>query len=125
MPDQGKKRMTLLGVGVKFAFLSILYTWIVFTSHFRWMSHLGFPLPRIVSQVIGMILLIVGIPVYLIAGRSIRSYFKKGELATKGIYAYIRHPIYGSWICFIMPGIVLFMDSLIGLTIPVFMLFSP
>jgi protein-S-isoprenylcysteine O-methyltransferase Ste14 len=42
-------------------------------------------------------------------------------LATKGVYAYFRHPIYGSWIVFIIPGIVLIVNSLIGLTIPVFM----
>jgi protein-S-isoprenylcysteine O-methyltransferase Ste14 len=85
------------------------------------MSDLGIPLPRIFSQVLGISLLIVGVPLYLIAGITIRIYFEAGKLATKGIYGYIRHPIYGSWICFIMPGIVLLADSLIGLTIPLFM----
>ena len=113
--------MTFLGVGLKFAILSIIFGVPVLYSHFVWMPHLTIPLPRILSQIVGILLLIIGVPIYLTAGITIRRYFDKGELAVKGIYGYIRHPIYGSWIVFIMPGIVLLINSLIGLTIPVFM----
>lgn len=116
-----KKQMTLIGVGLKFAIISIFFTAIIFTVHFLWISHITIPLPRIVAQVFGILLLIIGVPIYLISGLTIRKYFHDGELATKGIYAYFRHPIYGSWIVFIIPGIVLLINFLIGLTVPVFM----
>lgn len=121
MPKTKKKQMTLLGVGLKFAIISVLFSAIILTVHFLWMSHITFPIPRIVTQVLGVILLIIGIPIYLISGLSIHKYFHDSQLATKGIYGYFRHPIYGSWIVFIIPGAVLLINSLIGLTVPVFM----
>lgn len=121
MSKHGKNRMTFLGVGLKFAMISIIYTTLVLYSHFLWLSHLTVPIPRVLSQIFGIFLLMIGVPIYLISGLSIHKYFNEGKLATKGIYGYIRHPIYGSWIVFIIPGIVLLLNSLIGLTIPIFM----
>lgn len=113
--------MTVLGVGLKFAIISIFFAVIIFAVHFLWMSHITIPIPRIVTQVLGILLVIIGVPIYLVSGLSIHKYFHNGQLATKGIYGYFRHPIYGSWIVFIVPGIVLLINSLIGLTVPVFM----
>lgn len=121
MSKTKKKQMTVLGVGLKFAIISIFFAAIIFAVHFLWMSHLTIPIPRIVTQVLGILLVIIGVPVYLISGLSIHRYFYDGQLATKGIYGYFRHPIYGAWIVFIVPGIVLLINSLIGLTVPVFM----
>ena len=45
------------------------------------------------------------------------------ELVTDGIYRCCRHPLYASWVVFIVPGIVFLVNSWIGLTIPIFMYF--
>ena len=116
-----KKQKTLLGVGLKFALISVVYTFIIINLHFIWTPHLSFPIPRLLTLVLGVLLLIIGTPVYLTAGLTIHKYFHEGKLATTGIYAYFRHPIYGAWIVFITPGIVLLLNSLIGLSIPIFM----
>ena len=121
MPKKDKNQMTLLGVGLKFALISVVYTFIIINLHFMWAPHLSFPIPRVLTLVLGVLLLIIGTPIYLTAGLTIHKYFHDGKLATTGIYAYFRHPIYGAWIVFIMPGIVLLLNSLIGLSIPVFM----
>jgi len=121
MLKRRKKRMTLIGVGLSFAILSSIYTAVIFTLHFLWTSHLSVPMPRAFTLIFGILLLLVGIPTYLISGLTIHRYFNEDKLATNGIYAYFRHPIYGSWIVFIIPGIVLIINSLIGLTIPIFM----
>ena len=113
--------MTLIGVGLKFALISIIYTFIIINIHVTWTHHLFIPIPRIFTLVIGILLLIIGIPIYLTSGLTIHKYFNDGKLATQGIYGYFRHPIYASWIVFIMPGTVLLFDSLIGLSIPFFM----
>ena len=113
--------MTLLGVGLKFALISVGYTFIIINLHFMWTPHLSFPIPRLLTLILGVFLLIIGTPIYLTAGLTIHKYFHGGKLATTGIYAYFRHPIYGAWIVFIMPGIVLLLNSLIGLSIPIFM----
>ena len=113
--------MTLIGVGLKFALISAIYTFLMINIHFMWTPHLSIPLPRAITMVLGVLLLITGIPVYVVSGLSIHKYFREGQLVTKGIYAYSRHPLYGSWIVFIVPGSVLLLNSLIGLSIPVFM----
>lgn len=116
-----KKQMTLLGIGLRFLVISSIYTGAIFTFHFLWLPHLAIPLPRVFTQILGILLLIIGIPIYLTSGLTIHKYFNQNKLATTGIYAFFRHPIYGSWIVFIIPGIVLLINSLIGLTIPIFM----
>jgi len=121
MSKKMNKQMSFIGVGLKFAIISIFFTSIIFAAHFLWMSQLSIFIPRIASQVLGILLLIIGVPIYLISGLTIHKYFHDGQLATKGIYGYFRHPIYGSWIVFIVPGVVLLINSLIGLTVPVFM----
>ena len=121
MTKKMKKQMTLIGVGLKFAIVSIFFTVIIFAIHFLWMSHLSIPVPRFFSLTFGILLVILGVPIYLVSGLTIHKYFHGGILATKGIYGYFRHPIYGSWIVFIVPGIVLIINSLIGLTVPFFM----
>ena len=113
--------MTIIGIGLRFAMLSIIYATIILNLHFLWTPHLSVPMPRMFTLVLGGLLLIIGIPIYIVSGLTIHKYFHEGKLATKGIYAYFRHPLYGSWIAFIIPGIVLLLNSLIGLSIPIFM----
>ena len=73
------------------------------------------------ALILGIGLIVIGIPVFLVPGLTIDRYFERGELATKGLYSYIRHPIYGSWIVFIVPGAVFLSNSLIGFLIPILM----
>ena len=115
--------MTDRGVGPIFTIISGIYTAIIFIIHFVWLPHLSLPLPRLISLIIGILLVIIGLPIFILPGIVIDKYFNEGKLATEGVYAYLRHPIYGSWIVFIMPGIVFIIDSLLGLTIPFFMYF--
>ncbi len=116
-----KKRMTRWGVGPRFTVVSFLIATAVFTAHTTWLAHLKIPLPRAISLILGIVLVIIGLPVFIIPGMTIDKYFSRGELATDGMYKYIRHPIYGAWIVFIVPGFVLLMNSLIGIIIPVLM----
>ena len=116
-----KKRMTCWGVGPKFTVVSFIMATAVLAAHTAWFAHLKIPLPRPITLILGIVLVIVGLPVFIIPGMTIHRYFKRGELATGGVYSYIRHPIYGSWIVFIVPGFVLLMNSLIAIIIPVLM----
>jgi protein-S-isoprenylcysteine O-methyltransferase Ste14 len=49
--------------------------------------------------------------------------YNAGELITGGVYRCCRHPVYSSWVVFIVPGIALLVGSWIGLTTPIFMYF--
>lgn len=113
--------MTLFGVGLKFSLISIIYAFIIINIHFIWTPHLSIPVPRILTLVLGVLLLSLGFPLYIVSALTIHKYFSEGKLATIGIYAYSRHPLYGAWIVCIIPGMVLLLNSSIGLTIPIFM----
>jgi len=113
--------MTARGVGPRFTWISGIYAAIIFAIHFAWLSHLSLPLPIFISLPIGILLVATGLPVFVLSGTAIDKYFSQGKLATEGMYAFFRHPIYGSWIVFIMPGVALIIDSLLALTIPLFM----
>ena len=47
--------------------------------------------------------------------------YNSDSLVTRGIYGCCRHPLYSAWVVFIVPGIVLLVNSWIGLTAPFFM----
>lgn len=116
-----KKQMTARGAGPMFTFISAIYAALIFVIHFVWLPHLSLPLPRFISLPIGILLVAIGLPIFIISGMKIDRYFNQGKLATEGIYAFIRHPIYGSWIVFIIPGVAFIIDSLLALTIPLLM----
>ncbi len=116
-----KKQITRWGIGPRFTIVSLIYAIIIFVLEYIGLLNMPIPIPHILSLVSGIILIVIGLPVFLIPAFTIDKYFKKSELATKGVYGYFRHPIYASWILFIVPGIMLIKGSLLGLTIPVFM----
>ena len=43
--------------------------------------------------------------------RTLRSWWKNGELCTAGPFRWFRHPIYAGWITFIFPAAALFLNS--------------
>jgi hypothetical protein len=65
MSKTKKKQMTVLGVGLKFAIISIFFAAIIFAIHFLWMPHLNIPISRMAAQVLGILLVIIGVPIYL------------------------------------------------------------
>jgi protein-S-isoprenylcysteine O-methyltransferase Ste14 len=116
-----ERQMTRWGVGPKFTVVSFVIALLISVIHFVWLAHVNIPLPRTLTLILGILLVIIGVPLFLVPGLTIDRYFEKGELATGGVYSYIRHPIYGSWIVFIIPGIVFLLNSLIGFLVPIFM----
>ena len=112
--------MTARGVGPMFTLLSVIYAAVIFVIHFVWLPHLSLPLPRFISLPLGILLVAIGLPIFILPGMKIDRYFNQGKLATEGVYAFFRHPIYGSWIVFILPGVAFIIDSLLALTIPLF-----
>ena len=72
-------------------------------------------------NILGALLILVGLPYYFLAVRAMTRAFKAKELATSGVYAVCRHPLYGSWIVFLVPGIVLLTHIWLALSVPVVM----
>ena len=116
------KKITKWGVGPKFALISVVYSAIILFLDFTYFPTLRFVLiDKWVNITLGTILIITGMPIWIIPAFTIDKYFKNKKLCTNGVYSFIRHPIYGAWISFIVPGIVIIIGSYIGITAPFFM----
>jgi protein-S-isoprenylcysteine O-methyltransferase Ste14 len=114
--------MSRWGIGPQFTLISIVYAMVIFLIHLFWIPSFTFTIiSRKLNLILGIILIIVGLLIFLIPALTIDKYFYEGRICTTGIYSFIRHPIYGSWIIFIIPGIVLISGSLLAISIPIFM----
>ena len=114
--------MTRWGVGPKFTYISGAYFSLMLILHFIFLKDFTFILiSRSVNIILGIVLISFGLTIFILAALVIDKYFQTGRLCTKGVYAFIRHPIYGAWIVYIVPGIVILLGSIIGITIPLFM----
>lgn len=67
--------------------------------------------PSLVFLTAGIVLLIVGIPMLMVAGKAATLAYNSDKLATTGIFSLTRNPIYSAWIVFIIPGLVLMARS--------------
>jgi len=116
------KQMTRWGVGPKFTIISLIFAVIVFAIQTIVFPELKFIIyTRLINTIVGTFLIGVGLIIFLIPAFTIDRYFYESKLCKKGVYAYLRHPIYASWISFIVPGIVILRGSILGVTIPIFM----
>jgi protein-S-isoprenylcysteine O-methyltransferase Ste14 len=114
--------MTRWGIGPKFTIVSVIYAVIIMTVQETIFSEIRFVIySKSVNIILGVLLISVGLIIFLMPALTIDKYFYAGRLCTKGIYAYLRHPLYASWITLIVPGIVLIRGSVLGLTVPLFM----
>jgi protein-S-isoprenylcysteine O-methyltransferase Ste14 len=116
------KEMTRWGIGPKWALTSILCTAPLMLAVGIWRNAFAIRLvPRGTLLIAGCVLLAVGIPFCVTALVTLHRGFVRGELFTGGVYGLCRHPIYASWIVFIVPGILLLVGSWTFVLVPVVM----
>ncbi|MGQ4873850.1 MAG: isoprenylcysteine carboxylmethyltransferase family protein [Promethearchaeia archaeon] len=60
-----------------------------------------------INDIIGIILLILGVIIYILSIYHIRRFVKEGQLYTEGIYSIVRHPLYSAIILLILPAIII------------------
>jgi protein-S-isoprenylcysteine O-methyltransferase Ste14 len=75
-------------------------------------------LPRNVCITLGVILLAVGVPMWLVSVTAVMRAYNRDQLVTSGLYAIVRHPLYSAWITLILPGLALVFRSWLGLPMP-------
>ncbi len=117
-----EEKMSRWGSGPIFAALSIGYgmVTIVISRYFHPVFQIDF-VPHRFLIILGMALIVIGIPFYIISAKTVMRAYNADKLVTNGIYRCCRHPLYASWVVFIVPGIALLVNSWIALTIPIFM----
>ena len=117
-------KMTFWGVGPKYTLFSGVYCILTvalskyfdpfFTIHF---------VPYDVLVTIATILILIGIPFYIISLVTIKRAFAAGRLVTEKTFGMCRHPVYSAWIIFFVPGIMLLINTWIGLSASLVMYF--
>ncbi len=113
-----------LGIGPLFTLFSLLYSLIVFSIYKMFFPDLKFTLfSEKVNFYLGLSLIIFGVFVFVISLVEAFIHFREEKLYTDGIYSIVRHPMYGSWIVMIVPGIVIISRSVLGLSLPIVMFF--
>lgn len=114
------KTMSVWGIGPKWGVLVLGYAAAsIFLGH----HYSILVIPEALSayaRVAAVFLLIIGLPLWVVSGRTMFRGVGEGRLLTAGPYAMCRHPIYGSWILFNLPAISLLSRSWLGLTSSVF-----
>lgn len=69
---------------------------------------------------VAVILLALGVPLYFIALRVLMTAHKEQKLVTAGVFSVCRNPLFAVVIYLVLPGILLFFNSWLLLTIPCF-----
>jgi protein-S-isoprenylcysteine O-methyltransferase Ste14 len=111
------KPMTLWGVGPLWALISISYA---IAAGFITRACPALRIPELLYPALtflGIFLIVLGLPYCVLSARAVLRAFAAGELVTDGVYGTCQHPLYSSWIFFIVPGIALLLHSGFGLTI--------
>ena len=111
--------MTRYGIGPKFFIITMLTGVIAgwLTYLFPDLFRLSF-IPFWIFAATGAVLLVTGFLVYAVSLKFFIRGFSKGHLVVEGPYSVVRHPIYASWIFLIFPGIALFFQSWLMLSVP-------
>ncbi len=75
-------------------------------------------IPERLALAVGGVLLTLGFVVYALGTFSVYKALDAGQLATRGIFAVVRHPLYAAWVWCIVPGLALMQGTLLALLTP-------
>ena len=75
-------------------------------------------IPYLYLLILGIILLLTGIPFWLISGATVMRVYDENRLVTTGVFRFCRHPVYSAMMLFVAPGIAFVSNSWIMLTAP-------
>jgi len=104
-------RMRIEGAGPKI--MAPLFVAFAITAWISYAYRPTFNYPLVPAEwtlALGALFLLVGVPFWLLStGMFLLAYFR-GRLETRGPFAVMPNPIYGSWILFVIPGISLVLN---------------
>ncbi len=106
------ERMSRWGVGPSILMTALYYIVVASTVTHHWPDVcLIRAVPHRVFQIVGVLLLAIGVPWLVLSLVALNRKYNRDQLATGGIYGIVRNPIYGAWVVFLIPGLVLLFPS--------------
>ena len=112
------QEISFLGVGPKMTLALIPFIVLLSILNIIFSPAFQLPVNPIWMISIGSALIIIGGLIFIKSEITLRKAFKASKLLLTGFYGHIRHPMYGSFIVFIIPGIVLMINSWILFFLP-------
>lgn len=113
-------RLSFFGIGPKIAGVTLAYAATAgLATRLRPDAFLLRGMPFAASVSLAAVLFVIGIPMLVIAATSAARAYHDDQLATTGLFAIVRHPIYSAWIVFLLPGLAIFSRSWPLLFVPV------
>ena len=124
MTKSDNDKLTFLGASPIIFILTIVYTIpIIIINHFlKPIFEINF-IPNTIIMTLAIFLLCIGIPLYITTFKVLKAAYKDQKLITNGIFSICRNPLFAEVIFLLLPGIILFFNSWLLLTIPCFMYF--
>jgi len=121
MTASENKKLTFWGASPIVFIITILYAIpVILVNHFlKPVFEINF-IPYTILVAAAIILLCIGIPLYVMTLKALKTAYKKKELITTGVFSICRNPLFAEVIFLILPGIILFFNSWLLLTIPCF-----
>jgi len=124
MDNNKVKELTFWGTSPIIFLLTILFAIPIVTINCIFKSNFKISIiPHQVLIILAIILLCIGIPFYIYTAKKLKNAYKEQKLVTNGIFKLCRNPLFAEIIILIFPGIILFFNSWLLLTIPCFMYF--
>ena len=124
MNGSDSKKLTFWGASPIIFIITILYTIpVIIINYFLQPAFKISFIPYNILLVIAVFLLCIGIPLYITTLKVLKTAYRKRQLVKNGIFSVCRNPLFAVVIILILPGIILFFNSWLLLTIPCFMYF--
>jgi len=107
-----KDRLSRWGVGPRIAAAALTYAAVAGAAAHRWPGVCSIQfVPYVVLVSLAAVFLATGVSMLVLAARSAMRAYNRDQLATSGLFALARHPIYSAWIVLIVPGLTLLFRS--------------
>lgn len=100
--------MSRWGIGPQITICVLTYAAVAGVVTRQWPgTFLLHSVPVGITRGIAAVLLVIGVPMLVISARTVMQAYNRDQLATGGMLAIVRHPIYSTWIVFVLPGLVI------------------
>lgn len=111
--------MPFHGVGPKLVLSIIPFIVVLAIVNIIFYPIFQIPIHPIFLILLGVALILIGIYIYFKSIIAVKKAYDESILLTSGFFAYMRHPVYSSFIIFMAPGFVCLSNSWFLLIIPV------
>jgi len=107
-----EKRLSRFGIGPRMILSSIVSLALATAVTYLWPDVCVLRwVPWNLALILGGLLLLLGIPMWIIAVISVMRAYNRDRLVTSGVFNCCRHPVYGAWIVFNLPAIAVLTRS--------------